>query len=37
MWQAIVVGLIVLAAVLYAAWTLLPATLRLRAAQRVGH
>ena len=35
MWQAIVVGLIVLTAVLYATWTLLPAAVRLRATQRV--
>jgi hypothetical protein len=35
-WQAIVVGLIVLVATLYAAWTLLPAGLRLRLATRLG-
>jgi hypothetical protein len=35
MWQEIVVGLIVLAAAAYAAWSLLPATLRLRLAQRL--
>jgi hypothetical protein len=33
MWQAVVVGLIVLAATIYAAWALLPASLRLRLAQ----
>jgi hypothetical protein len=36
MWEAILVGLIVVAAALYAAWALLPATLRLRVAQRIG-
>jgi hypothetical protein len=36
MWEAILVGLIVLAAALYAGWTLLPAAVRLRLAQRVG-
>jgi hypothetical protein len=36
MWEAIVVGLIVLAAALYASWTLLPAAVRLRLALRVG-
>jgi len=36
MWQAIVVGLIVIAAALYATWTLLPATVRLRVAGRIG-
>jgi hypothetical protein len=35
MWQAIVVGLIVLAAATYAAWALLPAGLRLRLARRM--
>jgi hypothetical protein len=35
MWQAIVVGLIVAVAALYAGWTLLPAQLRLRLAQRI--
>jgi hypothetical protein len=35
MWQAIVVGLIVLTAALYAIWRLLPASLRLRTAHRV--
>jgi antibiotic biosynthesis monooxygenase (ABM) superfamily enzyme len=34
--EAILVGLIVLVAVLYAAWTLLPAAARLRLAQRLG-
>ena len=34
MWEAILVGLIVLAATLYAAWRLLPASLRLRTAHR---
>jgi len=36
MLEAIVVGLIVLAAALYATWTLLPAAVRLRLAQRAG-
>jgi hypothetical protein len=36
MWQAILVGLIVIAAALYATWTLLPATVRLRIAGRIG-
>lgn len=36
MLEAILVGLIVLAAALYATWTLLPATVRLRLAQRCG-
>jgi hypothetical protein len=36
MLEAILVGLIVLAAVLYATWTLLPAVVRLRLAQRLG-
>lgn len=36
MWEAIVVGLIVLAAALYATCRLLPASLRLRIAQRIG-
>jgi hypothetical protein len=35
MWEAILVSLIVLAATLYAAWRLLPASLRLRIAHRV--
>jgi len=35
MWQAIVVGLIVLVAILYATWRLLPASLRLRIAHGV--
>jgi len=35
MWQAIVTGLIVLAAVVYAAWALMPAALRLRLARRL--
>ncbi|MDQ1310822.1 MAG: hypothetical protein QG601_2092, partial [Pseudomonadota bacterium] len=35
MWQAVVVGLIVLAAATYAAWALLPATLRLRLARHL--
>jgi antibiotic biosynthesis monooxygenase (ABM) superfamily enzyme len=35
MWQAIVVGLIVAVAVLYAGWAMLPARLRLRLAQRL--
>jgi hypothetical protein len=34
MLEAVLVGLIVVAAVAYAAWTLLPAALRLRAAER---
>lgn len=34
--EAILVGLIVLAAVLYAAWALAPASARLRVAQQVG-
>jgi hypothetical protein len=34
MWQAIIVGLIVLAAAIYAAWALLPAGLRLQLARR---
>lgn len=36
MLEAILVGLIVLAAALYATWTLLPAIVRLRLAQRLG-
>jgi hypothetical protein len=36
MLEAILVGLIVLAAALYASWTLLPAAVRLRFAQRCG-
>jgi hypothetical protein len=36
MWQAIVVGLIVVVAGAYTAWALLPATLRLRLAQGIG-
>ena len=35
MLQAIVSGLIVLTAVVYAAWALMPAALRLRLAQRL--
>jgi hypothetical protein len=35
MWEAILVGLIVLVAALYTAWRLLPASLRLRAAHRM--
>ena len=35
MWQAIIVGLIVLAAATYAAWALLPAALRLRLARHL--
>jgi hypothetical protein len=35
MWQAIVVGLIVTVAVLYAGWAMLPAQLRLRLAQHL--
>ena len=35
MWQAIVVGLIVGVASIYAAWALLPAGLRLRLARHV--
>ena len=35
MGQAIVVGLIVLAAAIYVAWALLPAGLRLRLARRL--
>jgi hypothetical protein len=33
MWQAIIVGLIVMVAVLYAGWTLVPVAIRLRVAQ----
>jgi hypothetical protein len=36
MLEALVVGLIVLAAALYAAWALTPATVRARAARRLG-
>lgn len=36
MLQSILVGLIVLAAVLYAAWALLPARMRVRLAGRFG-
>lgn len=36
MWQTILVGLIVLAAIVYAVWRLSPAALRLRTAQRIG-
>jgi hypothetical protein len=36
MLEAALVGLIVAAAVAYAAWALLPAALRLRAAERIG-
>ena len=35
MWEAVLVGLIVVAAIVYAAWKLSPAGLRLRAAHRV--
>jgi hypothetical protein len=35
MWEAIVVGLIVIIAALYATWRLLPASLRMRAAHRI--
>jgi hypothetical protein len=35
MWEASLVGLIVLAATLYAIWRLLPASLRLRTARRI--
>jgi hypothetical protein len=35
MWQAVAVGLIVLAASSYVAWALLPAGLRLRLARRI--
>ena len=35
MWEAVIVGLIVLAAALYTIWRLLPASLRLRAAHRI--
>ena len=35
MWQAIIVGLIVLAAAIYVAWALLPAALRLRLARHL--
>jgi hypothetical protein len=36
MWESILVGLIVLAAVLYAIWRMLPAGLRLRTAHHIG-
>ena len=36
MWQAVIVGLIVIVAAAYTAWALLPATLRLRLAQGIG-
>jgi len=36
MWQAIVVGLIVVVAGAYTVWALLPATARLRVAQGIG-
>jgi len=36
MWEAILVGLIVIVAALYATWTLLPATVRLGCARRIG-
>jgi len=36
MWQTLIVGLIVLAAAVYAAWALVPAALRLRLAVRFG-
>lgn len=35
MWQSVVAGLIVLTAAVYAVWALIPATLRLRLAQRL--
>jgi hypothetical protein len=35
MWQAILAGLIVLSAVVYAAWALMPAAVRFRLAQRL--
>jgi hypothetical protein len=35
MWQAVIAGLIVLAAAMYAAWVLMPAALRLRLARRL--
>ena len=35
MWQAVIVGLIVLAAAIYVAWALVPAGLRLRLARRL--
>jgi hypothetical protein len=36
MWEAFIVGLIVVLAVAYVAWALPPAALRLRAARRIG-
>jgi hypothetical protein len=36
MWQALIVGLIVLAAAAYATWALLPAAPRLRMARGIG-
>ena len=36
MWEAVIVGLIVLTATLYATWRLLPASLRMRVARRIG-
>ena len=36
MWQGILAGLIVLAATLYAGWTLMPGALRLRLARAFG-
>ncbi len=36
MWETILVGLIVVAAAVYATWTLLPATARLGLARRLG-
>jgi hypothetical protein len=35
MWQAVIVGLVVLAATTYAAWALLPAALRLGLARHL--
>ena len=35
MWQTVIAGLIVLAAAVYALWTLMPAVLRLRLTQRL--
>ena len=35
MWQAILAGLIVLTALVYAAWALMPAAVRFRLAQRL--
>lgn len=36
MWEAILVGLIVLFAIVYVIWRLSPAALRLRTAHRIG-